>query len=321
MTDMKIQRLIYILLMLEGKQKITAKELAEKSETSIRTIYRDIEILCQAGVPIYTESGPHGGISLMENYQIPWKHLYKDDIVSLYLNHIGVKTEQGSNLDLQMETTLKKIEKAMSDKETKELHEIGKRFYVDSTPWWGKKVSMIHSETVIQAVSQSRKLKIVYVKMNQEESLRIIHPYGVVIKSNIWYLIGYCEVAKSIRTFRCERIKECNLLDQCFEYPDDFHLKEHFDQSMAAFKEDCHLIEQYIVTLLVPISALSLLEDLEYSIEKTMEDSIMLHVNFNTYENAIRDYWNILIQSTVIEPQKLRDDIRNKLKKAFNLYE
>ncbi len=318
---MKIHRLIYILLMLEGKQKITAKELAERLETSIRTIYRDIDILCQAGVPIYTESGPHGGISLMENYQIPSKHLYKDDIISLYLNHIGVKGEQGSNLDLQMESTLKKIEKVMSDNEAKELHEIEKRFYVDSTPWWGKKVSMIHSETMIQAVSQTRKLNIVYVKMNHEESVRIIQPYGVVIKNNIWYLVGYCEVAKSIRTFRCERIKECILLEQCFDYPGDFHLKEHFDQSMAAFKEDCHLMEQYIVTLLVPISHLSLLDDLEYSIEKTMEDSIMFHVNFNTYENAIRDYWNLLIQSKVIGPQRLRDDISKILQKAINLYE
>lgn len=317
---MKIQRLIYILLMLEGKQKITAKELAEKSETSIRTIYRDIELLCQAGVPIYTESGPNGGISLMENYQIPWKHLYKDDIVSLYLNHIGVKTEQGSNLDMQVETTLKKIEKGMEDKEAKELHEIGKRFYVDSTPWWGKKVSMIHSEIVIQAVSQARKLQVVYVKMNQEASLRIIQPYGVVIKNNIWYLVGFCEVANSIRTFRCERMKECNLLDECFEYPDDFHLKEHFEQSMLTFKSDCNLIEQYIVTLQMPNSDISLLDNLEYSIEKTMEESIILHVNFYTYENAIRDYWNIMIQSRIIEPQRLRDDVKDKLQKVLNSY-
>ena len=81
--------MIYILLTLEREQKVTAQQLAKELETSVRTIYRDIDTLCLAGIPIRMESGQGGGISLMEGYQTQIKHLDKEDIIYLFLNGMG----------------------------------------------------------------------------------------------------------------------------------------------------------------------------------------------------------------------------------------
>jgi predicted DNA-binding transcriptional regulator YafY len=80
---MRLQRLIAILLLIESRGHMKAKELAQALETSVRTIYRDIEALCEAGVPLVAMTGPNGGVSLMEGYQVAMNHLYSDDVINL----------------------------------------------------------------------------------------------------------------------------------------------------------------------------------------------------------------------------------------------
>lgn len=198
---MKLDRLIYILLSLEKEKKITAKRLADELETSIRTIYRDIDTLCSAGIPIWTESGQNGGISLMEGYQTQIKHFDREDIIYLFLNGMGVKAEKGSMLDKHTAISLKKIVKALPDTQAEEIQEIVSRFVVDSSPWWGEEEFMPQIGIILQAVFQLHKINITYQKMNHEVSSRIIRPYGIVIKEMTWYLVGYCESSFTIRMF------------------------------------------------------------------------------------------------------------------------
>ncbi len=310
---MKLERLIYILLSLEKKKKITAKRLAEELETSIRTIYRDIDTLCSAGIPICTESGQHGGISLMEGYQTQVQHFDKEDIIYLFLNGKGVKAEKSRVLDKHTDISLKKIIKALPDTEAEEIEQIVNRFVVDSSPWWGEEQSMPQMDTILQAVFELHKLKITYQKINQEVSSRTIRPYGIVIKEMIWYLIGYCESSFTIRMFRCDRIMDCQRLEDTFIYPKNFELKSYFKDAIKGFHDKCVLEEQYLVTMLVSEKAFCYLEGLEYSILWHDKDQWKICVNLYGFEHALNDYWNIIINATSVEPAELREALYNKL--------
>lgn len=311
--QMRLNRLIYILLTLEKEKKVTAKRFASELEISVRTVYRDIDTLCSAGIPICAESGQGGGISLMEGYQTQIKHFDKDDIIYLFLNGIGVKAEKSSILDKHTDMSLKKIVKTLPKTKTDEIQEIVGRFVVDSSPWWGEEETMPQIDVILQAVFQLHKVNMTYKKINQDASNRIIRPYGVVIKENIWYMVGYCEYSFDIRMFRCNRITSCILLDETFLYPKNFTLRSYFNDTLQEFKGKCALEEQYLVTMTVSAKAFRYLKGMEYSVIWHEEDQWRICVNLYTYENAQCDYWNILMNAHSIEPAELSEAIRRKL--------
>lgn len=311
---MKLDRLIYILLSLEKEKKVTAKRLADELETSIRTIYRDIDTLCSAGIPICTESGQNGGISLMEGYQTQIKHFDKEDIIYLFLNGMGVKAEKSRILDKHTDISLKKIIYTLPNTQAEEIEEIVNRFVVDSSPWWGENHDMPQMDTILQAVFQLHKLKIAYQKINQEVSSRIIRPYGIVIKEMIWYLVGYCESSFSIRMFRCDRITECTRLEDTFIYPQNFELKSYFESALQKFQDKCALEEQYMVTMIINEKAFHYLKGMEYSILWHENNQWKICINLYSFENARNDYWNIIMNATSIEPVELKEAVYKKMK-------
>ncbi|WP_167958064.1 helix-turn-helix transcriptional regulator [Anaerosporobacter faecicola] len=318
---MRMHRLINILLTLEDKKKITAKEMAERLEVSIRTVYRDIDTLCEAGIPICTEAGPGGGISFMEGYHTQVKHLDQEDLIYLYLNNLGIKVERSSYLARKSDTTLRKLERDLPESEMKNLHSLQERFIVDNEPWWGEKHRLPQMDQIVQAIWQLHKLRVVYEKVDQTRTDRIIRPYGIVVKDNVWYLVGYCERSNAIRIFRCERITSCTLLNESFLYPEDFHLKTYFAVSLKEFKGNCNLQEQYAVSLVATENIFPQLKDLEYTVKKAIKSaSYEICVNLFGFENALRDYWNILIQAEILEPVELRNAVQQMLVEAERRY-
>lgn len=315
--SMRLDRLIYILLTLEKEKKVTAKRLAEELETSVRTIYRDIDTLCLAGIPICAESGQGGGISLMEGYQTQIKHMDKEDVIYLFLNGIGVKAETSSMLDQHTNLSLKKIMKTLPETQVEEIQQIMGRFVVDRSPWWGEAQTLNQIDRILQSVFQLHKIKITYQKLNQESTTRILRPYGIVIKEEIWYLVGYCESAQEIRMFRCERITDCVILDESFYYPKNFELKTYFENSLQKFKEKCAIAEQYFVTMTVQEEAFRFLKGMEYEIQWQKEQQWRIHVNLYSYENALRDHWNLLMCARDVEPIVLRAALREKLEQRL----
>ena len=149
--------------------------------------------------------------------------------------------------------------------------------------------------------------------MNHDVSCRIIRPYGIAIKEMIWYLVGYCESSFTIRMFRCDRITDCTLLEDTFLYPKNFDLKSYFKDSLKGFKEKCALEEQYIATMIVNEKAFHYLKGMEYSILWNKKDQWKICVNLYGFENALNDYWNILMNATSIQPVELKKAIKKKL--------
>ncbi len=205
---MKVHRLISVLLLMESRRTLKAEELASKLEISTRTVYRDIETLCEAGVPLTTTTGPNGGIHLMDGYSSGISNLHEDDIVSIYLSDMGIQPDKKSDMAMKLNNTLLKLQKSLSKTQINSINNIKKKFYFDETSWWGHSKRLYNVDALIHSIFQSKAVKIAYQKYKGELSYRKIYPYGVVVKRMDWYLIAYCEKSKDTRTFKCERIIE-----------------------------------------------------------------------------------------------------------------
>jgi predicted DNA-binding transcriptional regulator YafY len=310
---MRLHRLISILLTIENSQKITAKELAAEYETSVRTIYRDIETLCEAGIPIVAEPGPHGGLSLSEGYQTGLKQLNKDEIVYLFLNGMGVKANRSSAIALGVNSSLLKLQKLLAQEEASDVKKRIRHFYVDDSPWWGERNPLQHLDMLMQAIWSSQKLSVQYQKMDQTVSNRILRPYGIVVKDGDWYLIAYCELSSGIRTFKCERISDCSLLPETFDLPDDFSLERYFKTSLESFRSGCQAVEQYPVTLRIQPADAFVLRGCELYSSSVCGEELEVVLNLYSLENALNQFWNVLIKGTVIEPVELIEAVQKCL--------
>lgn len=310
-----------ILLTIENRGRVTAKALAEQFETSPRTIYRDIDTLCEAGIPIIAEPGPHGGLSLAEGYQTGLKQLNMDEMVYLFLNGMGVKADRGSALALGVNASLLKLQKLLAHAEAAEVKSRISRFYVDDSPWWGERSPLRHMDALLKAIWESRKCTIQYRKMDQHVSNRTVHPYGIVVKDMDWYLVAYCEMSGSLRTFKCERILSCTPMDDFFILPEGFSLEAYFKSSLNAFRSERQAAEQYPVTLRVPADEAYLLQHYENNAARTCGDEVEVVLNMYSFENAMRDFWNLLIKSQVLAPAELRQAVRECLAKQLHQYQ
>lgn len=233
---MRLHRLIAILLLIESRGQIKAKELASALETSARTIYRDIEILCQAGIPIATTTGPNGGIYFMEGYSAKLYDLQGDDAANLYLT--GVAMHRGDT-GLNLKNAFVNLEKTLPPEYGKDVGIAKERFYFDEHPWWSERPYVHSLETLRKAVWNSKKIEIEYRKASNETSTRELLPYGLVVKDMQWYLVAFCERSKTIKTFKCERIIKADLTDTPFQFPSNFNLEEYWKESQKRFRDIC----------------------------------------------------------------------------------
>lgn len=318
---MRLHRLISILLLIEAKGSIKAKELADKLEISARTVYRDIEELCQAGIPIAATSGPNGGIHLMEGYSVGISHLQEEDIINLYLSGMGIQPDRQSDMGVKINNALLKLEKNLSKKQNIDLSNIKKRFHFDETPWWGEYQPLQNLDALMHSVFRSRKLEITYEKPNGELSERRIHPYGIVVKRTEWYMIAYCERSKEIRTFKCERIAKSRSLNEGFSLPEDFSLEQHWKKSEAVFKDACAERENYPVTIKLHKERADILSDLEVVKLKENQGYITATINMYYYGHAADSIMKIAWYVDIIQPEELKAFVRDELGKLMRKYE
>jgi len=229
-----------ILLLLESRGKMRASDLAVALETSERTIYRDVDELCAAGVPIVAVPGPQGGFSLMEGYKLEQDKLHAEDVINLYLCGIGVRPEVNSETNISLQNTLLRLEKTLPQEYQQDVQRAKSRFYFDPTVWWKKTEPLKHMDVLRRAVWGQMKLSLTYVsgsKEKQESSIRVVRPYGLVVKNTDWYLVGFCELRLGLRVFRCDRIQEARSAEDKFSVPVDFDLRSFWDEWKKEFEQ------------------------------------------------------------------------------------
>lgn len=234
---MKLSRLIGILLIIESKQNIKARDLSELFEVSIRTIYRDVELLCEAGIPIYATSGPGGGFSLMEGYRLSSKSLDTGEMERLILSVYAqsIKEKEISTQD----TLLLKFKKMIPQSEQQGFERLLSRTKIDPAAWWGTKKPAASSgdnlDTIRKSIYKLRKIRFDYNSNTGFTSARLLRPYGLVQKGNAWYAVGFAEERGELRTFHCDRMSNIQITEASYEIPVDFDLNLYWERSTRAF--------------------------------------------------------------------------------------
>ena len=203
---MKINRLLEIVTLLLNRETITAKELADRFEVSSRTIYRDIEVLSSAGVPIYTNKGNSGGISLLEDYTLNKAMLSKSESEGLFL---AVKAMSATSYP-EADAIINKLGSIFKGNPSHDWIE------VNFDGWSSKVNEQDRFSKIRDAIVNNQVISFDYVNANGSKSCRSAEPVKLIFNAYTWYLIAYCLLRDSHRMFRLSRIKNVQITDQHF---------------------------------------------------------------------------------------------------------
>lgn len=204
MQESRLFKIVYYLL---DKGQATAPELAEQFEVSVRTIYRDIDALSGAGVPVYAEAGRNGGIYLMNDFVLDKAVLSETEKQEILMALQSINAAQNKNAS----QTLQKLSALFQQSSENWLE-------VDFSGWGNNAFDKERFELLKTAVIQRRTVKIQYANSYEEIGERIVQPLKLVYKSRAWYLKAFCTQKQDWRIFKLSRILELTLLNDRFAY-------------------------------------------------------------------------------------------------------
>lgn len=227
---MRADRLIALLLLLQTRQQITAREAAEELEVSERTARRDLEALAMSGVPIYSTSGRGGGWRLVGGARTDLSGLSADEARSLFLA-AGPALESTPEL----KSALRKLTSALPETFRADAEAASTAVKIDPNGW-GQIAAATprHLDTLTDAVIEGRQVDLDYVSPRTGASSRTVSPLGLVTKRGIWYLV--CNTNDGLRTFRLSRIRRVVVLDHRVDRPEDFALEEAWERIVGEFE-------------------------------------------------------------------------------------
>ena len=220
---MRASRLLSILLLLQTRGRMTAEELGAELEVSVRTIYRDMESLGAAGVPLYGDRGPEGGYRLVDGYRTRLTGLSGEEAESLFLAGMpGPAAELG--LATALAAAQLKLLAALPAELRSRAVRTGERFHLDAPGWFRELEPTPHLAAVADAVWNQRRLRVRYRRWGGEDDQvdRTLEPLGLVLKAGVWYLAA--AVSGQVRTYRVSQIRALEALPERFERPEGFDL-------------------------------------------------------------------------------------------------
>ena len=297
---MQINRLFEIVYILLDKKTVTSKELAELFEVSSRTIYRDIETLSSAGIPIYMSKGKGGGISLLPGFVLNKAVITdeeKEDILS------SLKAVNAVNLG-KTHTALKKLSSLLGESNTDWIE-------VDFSTWSNEQNETETFNTIKSAILDRRSISFSYASSKGQQTSREVEPLKLCFKNSAWYLYGYCKSRCDFRFFKLRRIREICVSEQNFQRksPNRIFSKENL------FKDE-------FVKLKLKLS-----EQLAYrvydefdSYEQQEDGSFIAEINFPKGEWIVYFIATFGSQCEVLEPESVRNNVIAELQNALIHY-
>jgi predicted DNA-binding transcriptional regulator YafY len=211
---MKLERLMAITMILLNRRRIQAQELAERLEVSLRTIYRDLESLSLAGLPIVSYTGGEGGYEIMDSFKLEKQMLSLDELTAMFTALRGLQSVQAYQAT-DMERLLDKVGAMVAQAEAGQPGERS-RLHLDFAPWKRSEAERVKYHSLNDAIKAHRVVSFAYVNAQGEESERRIEPVGLALKGYAWYVHGYCYSREEYRTFRISRIHKLQVLEETF---------------------------------------------------------------------------------------------------------
>lgn len=222
---MRASRLLSTLLLLQTRGRLTAQQIADDLEVSVRTVYRDVEALSAAGVPVYADRGPAGGFQLVDGYRTSLTGLTTDEAAALFLAGSGA-TAADLGLGPTLDAARLKLLAALPAEQRSLAGRIQERVHVDAPGWFRDPQAPPHLDAVATAVWEQRRIDVRYRKWDNTPVERTLDPLGLVLKGTAWYLVA--RGRSRINGFRISRIDEIAVRDERFERPPDFELRRYW---------------------------------------------------------------------------------------------
>lgn len=233
---MRASRLLFILTTLQARGRASARALADEYGVSLRTIYRDVDALSAAGIPIYSERGNQGGYRLLDGYRTRLNGMSALEAEALFLSGLsGQAAELG--LDAACASAKDKLLAALPAEVREGAGRMRLRFHLDVPGWFEASERPACLPQLAQAVWDERPVRIRYRSWTAEKE-RLLDPLGIVLKGGAWYLVA--RSGASVRTYRVSRILELQLLDGRIDCGEDFDLPAYWAESARRFEQEQH---------------------------------------------------------------------------------
>ena len=212
-NPMKIDRLISLIMLLLDKERVGARELADLFEVSPRTIYRDIDAINRAGIPVFSTPGAGGGFEIMKQYKIDRKVFSAADLSAILTGLSGLSDMIRGD---ELVNALVKVKSFIPGDRAKDIEFKANQIHIDLTPWMGNGDIQSYLEEIKRALQESRLLSFEYADRYGNRTERTAEPYQLVLKGSHWYWQGYCHQRNDFRLFKLSRMSNLNVLAERF---------------------------------------------------------------------------------------------------------
>ena len=293
-------RLFEIVYILMQKKKVTAKELADKFEVSTRTIYRDIEILSRAHIPVYAMKGKDGGIGILDEYVLNKTILSEEEQNQILFALQGMKKVIGQDEKDLLEKLSTVFNKEVDD-----------WIKIDFSNWGKESMQEERFDKIKTAIRNKKQIEFTYYNSNGNETRRVVEPLQIWFKDKSWYLMSYCKLKEDYRIFKIARIKEIKILDK------------HVERTLPKEKKE----ETYhvkTISLVLEISnqmAYRIYDEFENNeITKKEDGSFIIKVEYPENDWVYGYLLSFGEYIKVLSPDRARNTIKDKLEKTLKNY-
>jgi len=314
---MRASRLVSILLLLQARGRMTAAQLAAELEVCVRTVYRDVESLHEAGIPLYGDAGHRGGYQLLDGYRTRLTGMNADEAQALFLSGLpGPAAELG--LGPVLAAAQLKLLAALPPGLGEQAERVHARFHLDAPGWYSSpspdEVPLLPA--VAGAVWHGRALQVRYRRWKEPTDVdRRLEPYGLVLKAGRWYLVA----APGPRTYRVDQILDLRVLDEGFGIPEGFELARYWHGYLADFREHLHRADA--VVRLAPAAAARLSDAARLCDSAEAEGWVRAVVPIESVEQACHDFLALGADIEVLEPPELRSRLAAAAQATAALYQ
>lgn len=322
---MRASRLVSLLLMLQTRDRMTAHELADALEVSVRTIYRDVESLSAAGVPVYGEPGHEGGYRLLGGYRTRLTGLSAAEAEALFLAGLPAAAAQ-LGLAAASATAALKLKAALPVELRDRASRLADRFYFDIPPWYHDAEHTPHLAVIADATWNQHTIRIRYLRWAEpHEITRTVQPHGLVLKAGHWYLVARGH--GQFRTYRISRILKADVLSEPFDRVEGFDLASHWNSYLNHFDQRRH--QDTAILRLSGRGVVRLSHLLEPAMVAAAQQTAVgpdpagwteVTIPIESVEAAVPELLQLGSEAEIVAPEALRKEIIQTLQATSRLY-
>ncbi len=306
---LKTERLVAITLLLQARGKMTAERLATIMGVSVRTIYRDMDALSLAHVPVAMDYGPGGGYYLPDSYRLDPTIFTGEEAVALALGGTVAGDYRLFENGDELRHALFKLEAALPEEYRDDVR----------AAWHRRPATTPHLETVRAAVWGARQLDLLYPRSDSPGlQWRRVEPHGLVCKAGMWYLVAYCQMRRDFRTFRVGRIEELQVREEAVRPRPGFDLQTYWDESRRRFEE---LTKPLTLTLRVTPAALRRLHSSGEALSQDPDDETVIAIDAESTQAAVDYALTLGPDAVILAPPEVRASVAARARAIAALYE